>query len=207
MCFFVQIYFIWTAKIHKILVFCNYFITYFLILTDIRHSLSYNLLIYNNISLIAFSSYWHKTDIELTYNRHKSVIFGSLMMFNVCYYCFTVPIKATSFEHIRSRCVTSLLIIQFSRELNSNMPCCISREVIWRLNSLENSEARRQLSMPELPSRAPSPYFAPLLCLLRIIASFIMPLTRELCQFYVGSMSVLCRFYVCLASILNFITN
>jgi hypothetical protein len=90
--------------------------------------------------------------------------------------------------------------------LNSNMPCCISREVIGRLNSLENLESRRQLSMPELPSRSPSPYFAPLLCLLRIIASFIMPLTRELCQFYVGSMSVLCQFYVSFVSISSFIT-
>ena len=119
------------------------------------------------------------------------------MVFDVCYYRFTAPIKSSPFEHSRSRCVTSLLIIQFSRELNSNMPCCISREVIVRLNSLENLESRRQLSMPELPSRSPSPYFAPLLCLLRIIASFIMPLTRELCQFYVGSMSVLCQFDVC----------
>jgi hypothetical protein len=77
------------------------------------------------------------------------------------------------------------------------MPCCISREVSGPLNSLENLEARRQLSMPELPPQSPSPYFAPLLCLLRIIASFIMPLTRELCQFYVSSMSVLCQFDVC----------
>ena len=51
--------------------------------------------------------------------------------------------------------------------------------------------------MPELPSRSPSPYFAPQRCLLRIIASFIMPLTRELCQFYVSFMSVLCQFDVC----------
>ena len=128
------------------------------------------------------------------------------MMFNVCYYCFTVPIKSSPFEHCCSRCVTTLLIIQFSRELNSNMPCCISREVSGRLNSLENLEARRQFSMPELPPQSPSPYFAPLLCLLRIIASFIMPLTRELCQFYVSSMSVLCRFYVSLVSISSFIT-
>ena len=127
------------------------------------------------------------------------------MMFNVCYYCFTAPIKSTPFEHIRSRCVTLLLSSKFSRELNSNMPCCISREVIRSLNSLENLEARRQLSMPELPPQSPSPYFAPLLCLLRIIASFIMPLTRELCQFYVSSMSVLCRFYVSFMSIICFI--
>ena len=127
------------------------------------------------------------------------------MMFNVCYYCFTVPIKASSFEHSRSRCVTLLLSSKFSRELNSNMPCCISREVSGPLNSLENLEARRQFSMPELPPQSPSPYFAPLLCLLRIIASFIMPLTRELCQFYVGSMSVLCQFYVSLMSVLCFI--
>ena len=128
------------------------------------------------------------------------------MMFNVCYYCFTVPIKASPFEHCRSRCVTLLLSSKFSRELNSNMPCCISREVCGPLNSLENLEARRQFSMPELPSRSPSPYFAPLRCLLRIIASFIMPLTRELCQFYVSFMSVLCRFYVSLVSISCFIT-
>ena len=118
------------------------------------------------------------------------------MVFDVCYYCFTVPIKASSFEHSRSRCVTLLLSSKFSRELNSNMPCCISREVIRSLNSLENLEARRQLSMPELPPQSPSPYFAPLLCLLRIIASFIMPLTREICQFYVSFMSVLCQFSV-----------
>ena len=119
------------------------------------------------------------------------------MVFDVCYYCFTAPIKSTPFEYSRSRCVTLLLSSKFSRELNSNMPCCISREVSGPLNSLENLEPRRQLSMPELPPRAPSPYFAPLLCLLRIIASFIMPLTRELCQFYVSFMSVLCQFDVC----------
>ena len=122
------------------------------------------------------------------------------MMFNVCYYCFTVPIKSSPFEHSCSRCVTLLLSSKFSRELNSNMPCCISGEVIGQLNSLENLETRRQLSMPELPSRLPSPYFAPLLCLLRIIASLSSSLTFKLCQFYVGSMSVLCRFYVSLTS-------
>ena len=118
------------------------------------------------------------------------------MVFDVCYYCFTAPIKASPFEHSRSRCVTSLLSSKFSRELNSNMPCCISREVSGPLNSLENLETRRQLSVPELPSQSPSPYFAPQRCLLRIIASFIMPLTRELCQFYVSFMSVLCQFIV-----------
>ena len=142
----------------------------------------------------------HKTDIKLTYNRHKTVIFDGLMALYACYYCFTAPIKASPFEHSCSRCVILLLAFKFSRELNSNMPSCISREVIGCLNSLENWEVRRQLSIPELPSRSPSPYFAPLRCLLRIIASFTSPLTRYLCQFYVGSMSVLCRFYVSLTS-------
>ena len=122
------------------------------------------------------------------------------MALYACYYCFTAPIKASPFEHSCSRCVILLLAFKFSRELNSNMPSCISREVIGCLNSLENWEVRRQLSIPELPSQSPSPYFAPLRCLLRIIASFTSPLTRYLCQFYVGSMSVLCQFDVFLCS-------
>ena len=122
------------------------------------------------------------------------------MVLYACYYCFTAPIKASPFEHSCSRCVILLLAFKFSRELNSNMPCYISREVCGPLNSLENLETRRQFSMPELPPQSPSPYFAPLRCLLRIIASFIMPLTREICRFYVGFMSVLCQFDVFLCS-------
>ena len=124
------------------------------------------------------------------------------MVLYACYYCFTAPIKASPFEHSCSRCVILLLAFKFSRELNSNMPSCISKEVTGCLNSLENWEVRRQLSIPELPSRSPSPYFAPLRCLLRIIASFTSPLTRYLCQFYVSFMSVLCRFYVGFMSVL-----
>jgi hypothetical protein len=91
--------------------------------------------------------------------------------------------------------------------MNENMPCRTSREVSGLPNSLENLKTQRQLSMPEVPPRTCSAYFASPFCLLRIISSLIVrhriihfaintPIMSVLCQFYVSFMSVLCQYNV-----------